>query len=124
MRPLLVFVCFLLFDTPAGLEAFLCCPRAVVAGGDLRGLNNSGGGVRLASPVTCDLVFMRVVVAAAVGTFLLPRGRLGLGGASGVGSRGVGSRGVGSRGVGPRAPGLEAPREALEPRDTGPGCAA
>lgn len=90
-----------------------------MAGPALCGLNNSGGGVRALSPVTCDLVFMRVVVAAAVGTFLLPREGLGLGGASGVGSRGVGSGGVR-----PRAPGLEAPREALEPRDTGPGCAA
>ena len=54
----------------------------------LCGLNNSGGGVReLASPVTCDLVFMRLTAAAAVRMFLPPRGGLGLGEESGVWSR-------------------------------------
>jgi hypothetical protein len=64
--------------------------RVVLAGLALCGLNNSGGGVlEAASPVTCDLVFMRLVgaAAAAVCTFLPPRGGgLGLGEGSDVGS--------------------------------------
>jgi hypothetical protein len=110
LRLLFVFVVFAFdLDTPVGLEAFLRCVRVVVAGPALCGLHNSGGGVReRASPVTCDLVFMRLVGAAEVGTFLPPRGGLGLGEDSGVGSR---------------APGGSAPREALKPRGAGPVCA-
>jgi len=110
LRLLFVFVfvfvvSFFDLDTPVGLEAFLRCVRPVVAGPALCGLHNSGGGIReRASPVTCDLVFIRLVGAAAVGTFLPRRGGLGLGEDSGVGSR---------------APGCEAPREALERRGVG-----
>jgi hypothetical protein len=106
LRLLFVFVVsFFDLDTPVGLEAFLRCVRAVAAGPALCGLHNSGRGVRdRASPVTCDLVFMRLVGAAAAGALLPPRGGLGLGEDSGVGSR---------------APGGDAPREALEPRGAG-----
>ena len=99
MRALFVF--FFILDTLAGPEALLRAVRAAaVVRRALCGLNNSGGCVReLASPVTCDLVFMRLVGGAAVRTFL--RGGLGLGEGSGVGSR---------------APGEGALREALELR--------
>lgn len=55
-------------DTPAGFAAFGCCVR-------LTGLKRAGGGVRALS-TTCDLVFIRRWVVAAVGTLLPPRGRL------------------------------------------------
>ena len=93
-----LFIFFAVFDTPAGLEAFPC--RVVCR--SLCVLNNSGGGVReAASPVTCDLVFMRLVgaAAAAVRTFLRRRGELGLGEDSGA-----------------WLPGENALRGALEPR--------
>lgn len=95
------FVFFFVLDTPADLEALLRVVRAArVVRRALWGLNNSGGGVReLASPVTCDLVFMRLMGGATARTFL--RGELGLGRVSGVGSR---------------APGEGALREALELR--------
>lgn len=97
------FVFFFVLDTRAVPEALLRAVRtAAVVCRALCGLNNSGGGVReLALPVTCDLVFMRLVGAAAVRTFLPPRGGLGLGAESGVWSRALGE---------------EALREALELR--------
>lgn len=97
------FVFFFVLDTRAVPEALLRAVRtAAVVCRALCGLNNSGGGVReLASLVTCDLVFMRLVGAAAVCTFRPPRVGLGLGEESGFWSRALGE---------------EALREALELR--------
>jgi hypothetical protein len=104
LRPLFVFAFSFFLDTPAGLEAFLCCPRALVAGGALCGLNSAGGSVRglgLLSASTCDRVFMRLVGAVEAGALVVPRGGLGFGEESGVRSG---------------DPGEEALREALERR--------
>ena len=92
LRPFFCF--FVVFDTPAGLEAFLRC-RVRVAGAEdgdaLRGLYNGGGGLRaMAASATWDLVFMRLPGAGAIRTFLARRGGLGRGGESGVGSRAAG----------------------------------